>query len=60
MLILLLMYVGGWRQAAQTAPLRGFDLLRSTAGMTEEDIAIMRRQFHGGAEAEDRASPILL
>jgi hypothetical protein len=54
------MYVGGWRQAAQTAPLRGFDLLRSTAGMTEEDIAIMRRQFHGGAEAEDRASPILL
>jgi hypothetical protein len=33
-------------QIDSTAPLRGFDLLRATAGLSEDDVRTMRRQFH--------------
>ncbi|CDZ97096.1 Domain of unknown function DUF2407 N-terminal [Phaffia rhodozyma] len=40
-------------ESQTTPPLRGFDLLRTTAGLSEADIAIMRQQFHGvTSEAE--------
>lgn len=44
-------------QMNSAAPLRGFDLLRATAGLSEDDVRTMRRQFHRTRDVDvERAS----
>ena len=43
-------------QVEQVVQLRGFDTLRSTAGLSEADVMQMRREFHGLGEEDERES----
>jgi hypothetical protein len=48
------------RQVEPIVQLRGFDTLRSTAGLSEADVMQMRREFHGLGEEDERTSTACL